>query len=75
MRKIIFLLVGALLLGGCDEPLSFPQPPQTATIDQNYLYSTVHKFFDKEAGVVCWVYRDNGISCLPVSQTKLGEKK
>lgn len=51
------------------------------TIESNegtkeYVYTSVQRFIDKEAGVVCYLYssiQKGGISCLPLSDTLLGE--
>ena len=31
------------------------------------------RFVDDEAGVVCYLYRDIGITCLPLSETRLAQ--
>lgn len=31
----------------------------------------VSRFEDQEAGVICWIYNQGGISCLPIEQTDM----
>jgi hypothetical protein len=40
------------------------------------LPSTVDRFIDDEAGVVCWTWNivnGGGMSCLPIQETRLGQ--
>ena len=55
------LLITTIVLTGCVTP--------TEKAD-----SLTTRYVDEEAGVVCWVYtafHGGGISCLPISETKL----
>lgn len=62
MRKIILLSLLLVLLISC-------APADTS--QSTYLHSGVCRVIDEEAGVVCWLYYQNGISCLPISETDL----
>lgn len=69
MKQKIFILGMGLLLAACQFPAPAPNPATNQWNIQN-----VNRIFDDQAGVVCWIYSNNnqgGISCLPVSQTKL----
>lgn len=64
-----------LLLAGCDFLQDPPRPARTQTVFQaelNGIYTEVHRFYDKEAGVYCWIYARGGISCLPKNQVNIG---
>lgn len=71
MTRIIIALFLLLALAACKSPE--PTPVQVS----EWLTKHVYKFTDEEAGVVCWVYNaggnHGGISCLPLSETRLGE--
>jgi hypothetical protein len=59
------LLVGAVILltaSQCGPPpgKDIPNP-------------AIVRYTDEEAGVVCWTMLANGISCLPLDETRLGE--
>lgn len=69
-----FVLVAfLLLLAACDSTLLTPEGgPTPASIGPSR--NGVTRYLDTEAGVVCWVfegYQEGGISCLPVSSTRL----
>ena len=49
-------VIASWTIGGCKGP------------DEKIAFD-VNRYVDKEAGVVCWTHR--GISCLPISETKL----
>ena len=69
MNKIIFLIVIALLLASCTPAIVGKQED-----DIGYFADNIHRWHDREAGVVCWVfyaYRVSGISCLPIEDTNL----
>ena len=68
LAAVMFLVV--LLIGGSCET-SAQEPGVTAS---TILNPSVSRFMDLEAGVVCWIYSaayQGGISCLPISETKL----
>ena len=68
MNKLLVLVMCVALLVACK---SVPAKEETVVIADNW--NEVIRFIDEEAGVVCWwtgSYR-GGISCLPISQTKL----
>jgi len=70
MKKFIFFVL--LLCSGCVQP----NAESVTYANQEYVNSHIARHIDSEAGVVCWVYlATGGVSCLPISQTKLGEKK
>lgn len=72
MKQKIFILGMGLLLAACD-PMPMPTPAPNPVTNQ-WNIQNVNRIFDDQAGVVCWIYHNNnqgGISCLPVSQTKL----
>jgi hypothetical protein len=68
--KIVSLVVMAVLLvscagGGGSEGIR--------EIPEVTVRNEVNRFIDKEAGVVCWTHFQYGISCLPLSETKLDQ--
>lgn len=65
MKRVILVLALALvLIVGCA-----PAMPDDVELVSNNI--PIRRYVDEEAGVVCWMYYSNGISCLPVDQTKL----
>ena len=62
-----FLLIFILLLSGCAPE---GQLDSVTTTGFNIIGSSVHRWIDEEAGVVCWS-SFSGISCLPLNQTLL----
>lgn len=73
MRKFIFLTIVAMLLASC-KLLAPINSEEQAEINQKFVESRTVRVLDRPAGVVCWVYfPQGGISCLPLSETKLGE--
>lgn len=68
---VMVLVIAMFVLAACATPVvSIKQSDGEA-------YG-VTRFVDKEAGVVCWKYylggAGGGISCLPLKDTKLGDK-
>jgi uncharacterized protein YceK len=69
--KIVIILAVLALLIGCSEPMSRSTGPVEKPV---YIGTYVRRIVDEEAGVVCWIHKDTyqgGISCLPLSETKL----
>jgi hypothetical protein len=67
MKKILIILL-VLVLTSCTPK---NKPAETTPVNTGY---GVSRYFDKEAGVVCWIYYDykaGGISCLPIGDTLL----
>ena len=65
-RIMILFLICVLLCGGCT-----PVVDEPVRVD---LTGSIQRFYDHEAGVVCWIYNSynrSGISCLPMDQTNL----
>lgn len=65
---VILLSVGFYLgdfLLGNDNALDVQTDKSSTYID---------RIIDEEAGVVCWIYRQESISCLPISDTLLGRQ-
>jgi hypothetical protein len=65
ITKIVLVSLFLVLLTGCGggEPVS-----------STSMLGGITRFYDNDAGVVCWVYNDfekGGISCLPLKETKL----
>lgn len=56
-----YLIVFALLLGGCSDSTSSPGP-------RNTLPSGIGKFTD--GNVVCYIYYQNSISCIKMTDPK-----
>jgi hypothetical protein len=50
-----------------------PTPTPQDSVGWRNMDNGVWRYVDKEAGVVCWGRYSYGISCLPLSQTKLGQ--
>jgi len=68
MKTLITCLIASCLLVSCTAA-----QPSPVVVDQ-WVAVNVKRFIDKEAGAVCWVwYKTGGISCLPISETKLRE--
>ena len=68
MKKLLVLVVCVALMVGCGTPVN----EERVVIGDGW--DDVIRFIDEEAGVVCWLYRADrsaGLSCLPLSQTKL----
>jgi hypothetical protein len=67
MKRVLIIVLMSLCLMGCgpenvDEGVELPYDV------------SVYRYIDGEAGAVCWVYYTRGgISCLPISDTILGE--
>jgi len=74
MIVALFVLVVALL--GCAPTMS---PQERAETEFKGLTAPLlvgydlQRVVDKEAGVVCYVHIRGGVSCLPLSETRLGE--
>jgi hypothetical protein len=74
MKKIIMMILVLITLVGC---ASYPteSPIRDVPNDDIKIFDSlsngVFRFIDKEAGVVCWTVYQNGISCLPIGETKL----
>jgi hypothetical protein len=64
-----FMLAGAIVIFACGALGSCA--PAEASDSSRGNNQVVRSYFDDEAGVVCWTYYTNGISCLPISETKL----
>lgn len=72
MKKVVLLIVLVLLLASCAPSESGKNfagyyPENCTTVGDGKTCRIV----DREAGVVCWVYFQNGISCLPIKDTLL----
>lgn len=72
MKKLAILVLLTLALTGCKQQ----EWTSTTTNYVGALPPGVKRFIDDDAGVVCYTYRNTydsaGISCLPLSETKLG---
>ena len=70
---VAVMLLAVLLIGSsCETSVQEP-----GVSDSIHLSSSVSRFVDLDAGVVCWIYEGNergGISCLPIDQTRLREQ-
>ena len=75
---VVLLLVGIVVgISSCGVEIGYQ--PQDTTDSETFLISDriqpgINRVIDKEAGVVCWVYKGldrGGIDCLPISQTQL----
>lgn len=71
------LLVAALALTGCRPNEEIQSEAGEGAVDANPISSNqfISRYYDDEAGVVCWVYSaygQGGISCLPYHSTDLG---
>ena len=77
-KKIVLLAVVFALVGCVPLPSNTPQvQPMSApyTIIED---GQIHRYYDAEAGVVCWWFAydggyngEGGLSCLPISDTNL----
>lgn len=67
MKKLVLLIVVfvvALGLSSCGSPTG------------EYTGTSVERYIDNEAGVVCWVYTApyrGGLDCMPLNETLLGK--
>jgi hypothetical protein len=67
-------LVGCFLLAGCGNDSVVAGTPATVSKVNTGGLSTVSRYVDAEAGVVCWLLKTGyagGISCLPIDETRL----
>jgi hypothetical protein len=68
--KYLMVVIAALLLTACGPSNSSQSSGDDASVAA-YLIRTV----DEDAGVVCWRYiNGGGVSCLPLADTKLGQR-
>ena len=72
MKKLLAILVTLLailtlpvIFVVSSAPDSVEEPPMI------FVRRGTYRFVDEEAGVVCWLYWGNGISCLPIGETRL----
>jgi hypothetical protein len=66
-------VVGCFLLAGCANPVVQGTPGTVSQVTTGGM-STVSRYVDTEAGVVCWLLKTGyagGISCLPIDETRL----
>jgi hypothetical protein len=74
MLFIVSFAMGLLILTSCagvpEQSEYVPHETTVKTIEVSY---GVKRIIDREAGVVCWLIYTDGISCLPISETKLGQ--
>lgn len=66
---VIVALIGVLIVvSSCAAPNTngYGESPRILTSD-----ASVRRWIDREAGVVCWIYTNSGISCLPLAQTSI----
>ena len=64
--SVLVIIVGIVIFA-----LIF-QPAGENSVQPDSIPRFIERFIDDEAGVVCWRYKNNGgISCLPISDTKL----
>ena len=62
--SVLVIIVGIVIFALVFQPTEVTQPDSIPRF--------IERFIDDEAGVVCWRYKNNGgISCLPISDTKL----
>jgi len=73
MKKLIVGILLSIFLISCA-----PAERIVGSEDKDYSGKTlttvsysVSRFIDKDAGVVCWIRGNDGIDCLPISETKL----
>jgi len=74
MKRWLVAVAFVLIAAGCRMPEESPR------LNDNTMttFGNITRHTDTEAGVVCWVFQDShkgGISCLPLADTKLGDKK
>ena len=65
------LLLVLVLLAACAVPRLQSQEDADSARRIETSDSSVDRWVDREAGVVCWIYLFYGISCLPIEQTDL----
>lgn len=70
MNKFIIILLLSLSLASCAPPMTDGSGVILSNIGV-YVGGGIYRTIDRDAGVVCWVFHD-GISCLPIHETKLG---
>ena len=70
MKRLTFLILVILTIGLIVAACA--APPEAGSVKVTNISGYVTRYVDKEAGVACWVV-SQGISCLPISQTKLGD--
>ncbi len=73
MKWLTVLVVVILVLVACA-----PQPIIDGTTKLVGSKTTVSRYIDEPAGIVCWIFSGydgkGGISCLPIDQTLLGKE-
>jgi len=67
MKRIAIFLLMAIILVSC----TAPTPVVIPSLPPSWMSAHIYRFYDKEADVVCWVYYEGGLSCLPRTETKL----
>lgn len=74
-NKFFILIFLALLLSSCVSPGQTEYTADQVKTNQKFVEDHTIRTIDTQAGVVCWIYfATGGISCLPISQTKLDNK-
>lgn len=75
MKKIkcFALVVVAVFLASCQPAPQEPPPPyvEITKLFGSGVTSVLYRVIDKQAGVVCYTFNGNGVSCMPVKDTLL----
>jgi hypothetical protein len=72
MKIFLILILLVVLISGCGIRVE----KIDSVIPYHKGIAGIERYMDNEYGVVCWVYKSGyagGISCLPISDTLLGE--
>jgi hypothetical protein len=80
LLKMVFVILALTLviaaplaaLTSCGPEMDYDDAPPA--VRQMTRWSSIERYVDVEARVVCWVYTGNekaGLSCLPLDQTRL----
>ncbi len=74
VRKAVLVAV-LMLLAACASPRESDQETSEEITWIVPGLSSIGRYVDEEAGVVCWIYNGyekGGIDCLPIADTRLG---
>lgn len=71
---IIFVVLAIIALILSPGASGDAQPADNGSVETPPVseHGGIDRYVDEEAGVVCYGYYNNGISCLPINQTRLG---